>query len=151
MNVQLYTITPRLLSGDEALSRLPLPSLVLPFWDCRKSVPSQRIVRVEGEGNYSVFHFNDGTQLTVSLTLKRLESRLPANVFVRLHKKHIVNLLYLKGINAHRRQLTVDLTTGEQLDVSRRKSALFLTCVQSLQEELDTMTKGTHPTMLALA
>ncbi|QKZ15886.1 LytTR family transcriptional regulator [Spirosoma sp. KUDC1026] len=113
-----------------------MSDLVLPFWGYRKKMPMHQIVRLEGEGNYTVFHFADGTQLMVSLTLKKLESRLSPKVFVRPHKKNIINLLYLESINPDRQQLSVSLLNGDRVDVSRRKATAFMQHLRGFQKEL---------------
>jgi two-component system, LytTR family, response regulator len=121
--------------APEDLTRLfDLSDLTLPFWGYRKAMPMQNIVRLEGEGNYTLFHFADGTRLMVSLTLKKMESRLDPKVFARPHKKNIVNMLYLEGM--HRQQHTVDLANGDRIEVSRRKATHFFRQVEGFQQKL---------------
>ncbi|AUD03227.1 LytR/AlgR family response regulator transcription factor [Spirosoma pollinicola] len=124
----------------EKLARqLAMSDLTLPFWGCRKKMPMHRIVRLEGEGNYTLFHFADGSQLIVSLTLKKMESRLSSKVFVRPHKKNIINLLYLDGIHPDQQQLSVSLINGDRIEVSRRKASRFIKQVKGFQEDLLTL------------
>ena len=121
---------------EEIAGQFAMPDLTLPFWGCRKKMPMHRIVRLEGEGNYTVFHFADGSQLMVSLTLKKMESRLSPKVFVRPHKKSIINLLYLEGIHPDKQQLSVSLVNGDRVEVSRRKASRFIKQVKGFQQEL---------------
>ncbi len=121
---------------EQIASQFAMPDLLLPFWGYRKKMPMHQIVRLEGEGNYTVFHFADGSQLVVSLTLKKMESRLSPKVFVRSHKKNIVNLLYLEGIHPDRQQLSISLVNGDQVEVSRRKANGFMKQVKGFQQEL---------------
>lgn len=121
---------------EQIASQFAMPDLLLPFWGYRKKMPMHQIVRLEGEGNYTLFHFADGSQLVVSLTLKKMESRLSPKVFVRSHKKNIVNLLYLKGIHPDRQQLSISLVNGDQVEVSRRKASGFMKQVKGFQQEL---------------
>ncbi len=124
----------------EKLARqLAMSDLTLPFWGCRKKMPMHRIVRLEGEGNYTLFHFADGSQLIVSLTLKKMESRLSSKVFVRPHKKNIINLLYLDGIHPDQQQPSVSLINGDRIEVSRRKASRFIKQVKGFQEDLLTL------------
>ncbi|GAB3777863.1 hypothetical protein GCM10028818_25740 [Spirosoma horti] len=95
-----------------------------------------RIVRLEGEGNYTLFHFSDGSQLIVSLTLKKMESRLSPKVFARLHKKNIINLLYLDSVYPSQQQLSVSLINGDRVEVSRRKASRFIKHLKGFQQEL---------------
>lgn len=121
---------------EQIAGQFDMPDLTLPFWGCRKKMPMHSIVRLEGEGNYTVFHFADGSQLMVSLTLKKMESRLSPKVFVRPHKKSIINLLYLEGIHPDRQQLSVSLLNGDRIEVSRRKASRFIKQVKGFQQEL---------------
>lgn len=133
-------VTP--LSGvrRESIARaLAMPDMVLPFTSYRKKIPMHHIVRLEGEGNYTVIYFSDGTKLLISLTLKIMESRLLPGVFARSHKKNIVNLLYLSELHPDRQSLTVSLTNGDRVDVSRRKASHFMREVHGFQAQLEEM------------
>ena len=121
---------------EQIAGQFDMPDLTLPFWGSRKKMPMHRIVRLEGEGNYTVFHFADGSQLMVSLTLKKMESRLSPRVFVRPHKKSIINLLYLESIDPDRQQMSVNLVNGDRIEVSRRKASRFIKQVRGFQQEL---------------
>ncbi|MEZ0486773.1 LytR/AlgR family response regulator transcription factor [Fibrella aquatica] len=124
----------------DALTRLfHMSDVTLPFWGYRKAMPMHKIVRLEGEGNYTIFHFSDGTKLIVSLTLKKMASRLAPDVFARPHKKNIVNMLYLEESNPHRNQLTVQLTNGDRIDVSRRKASCFFRQLAGFQQRVQTL------------
>lgn len=130
---------------EQLADQFAMPDLLLPFWGHRKKMPMHQIVRLEGEGNYTLFHFADGTRLVVSLTLKKMESRLSPKVFARSHKKNIVNLLYLKGIHPDRQQLSISLVNGDRVEVSRRKASGFMKQVKGFQQEL-TALKNTPST-----
>lgn len=124
---------------EQLADQFAMPDLMLPFWGYRKRTPMHHIVRLEGEGNYTLFHFSDGSQLIVSLTLKTMESRLSPRVFARPHKKNIINLLYLEGIHPDRQQLSVSLVNGDRVEVSRRKASRFIKQVKGFQQELSTL------------
>lgn len=123
--------------APEDLPRLfSISELTLPFWGYRKAMPMHKIVRLEGEGNYTMFHFADGTRLMVSLTLKKMESRLAPGLFARPHKKNIVNLLYLEDQGLSRHQHTVQLANGDRVEVSRRKASTFFRQVEGFQQKV---------------
>jgi len=134
---------------EQIAGQFAMSDLVLPFWGYRKKMPMHQIVRLEGEGNYTIFHFADGTQLMVSLTLKKLEARLSPKVFVRPHKKNIINLLYLDSIHPDRQQLSVSLLNGDRVDVSRRKATAFMQQLRGFQRELVLL--ETQPDLFAAA
>lgn len=124
---------------EKLAGQFSMSDLTLPFWGCRKKMPMHRIVRLEGEGNYTIFHFSDGSQLIVSLTLKKMESRLSPKVFTRLHKKNIINLLYLDSVHPGQQQLSVSLINGDRVEVSRRKASRFIKHLKGFQQELSTL------------
>jgi two-component system LytT family response regulator len=124
---------------EQLADQFAMPDLTLPFWGGRRKMPMHRIVRLEGEGNYTLFHFADGSQLMVSLTLKKMETRLSPKLFVRLHKKNIINLLYLESIQPDRQQISAWLSNGDRVEVSRRKASRFIKLAKGFQQELLTL------------
>ncbi|HTF19306.1 MAG TPA: LytTR family DNA-binding domain-containing protein [Chryseolinea sp.] len=58
------------------------------------------ILFIEGLQNYVVIHTTKGRYTTL-LTLKNLEERLDANMFVRTHKSFIVSLNKIDGLEGH--------------------------------------------------
>ena len=136
---------------EQIADQFALPDLLLPFLGHRKKMPVHQIVRLEGEGNYTLFHFADGGHLMVSLTLKKLERRLSPKMFVRPHKKNIINLLYLDGIHNNFPQLSISLVNGDRMDVSRRKASLFIEQVKGFQQELKALKTAQPATVLMMA
>ena len=53
------------------------------------------IVQVVGEENYSRFIFKDGNSLLSSRTLKHFENQLVPFGFIRVHKSHLVNMVFV--------------------------------------------------------
>jgi DNA-binding LytR/AlgR family response regulator len=101
--------------------------LVLPFPKGRQAVSPASIVRLESDTNYTTFWFADGTCLCVAVTLKRLIPRLPAGLFFRVHRKHLVNRAFMHTLDVARLRLT--LTTGACVAVSRRRLAVAKTAL----------------------
>ena len=124
--------------GDlETVARqLALTDVVLPFIGHRRRISMHNIIRLEGDGNYTTFFFRDGTKLMVSLTLKKLESRLSPTVFARSHKKNIVNLLYLQEVCPDQQPFVMSLANGDRVDISRRKATAFMRHVSGFQETM---------------
>ena len=56
-----------------------------------------RIVYIESEGEYLRLHLNDGTNLITLFRLKNMESSLPPESFMRVHRSYIINLAYVAG------------------------------------------------------
>ena len=59
------------------------------------------IVYIESEGEYVRLHLADGSAITTLFRLKNMETALPADSFMRVHRSYIVNLRairsYIKG------------------------------------------------------
>ena len=57
------------------------------------------ILRVEAQSNYCKIHFADQHQtLVVSKVLMWVQERLPPDMFVRVHRSHLVNKNYVQEI-----------------------------------------------------
>ena len=70
-----------------------------------------RIVRVkvsdiryiEGMSEYLKIHLSNGQKpLVVLLSMKKMEERLPANSFMRIHRSYIINLKMIQEVNKNR-------------------------------------------------
>ena len=81
------------------------------------------IIRVQAMSNYCRIYFADNRHpLTVAKVLHWFEEHLPAEVFWRTHKTHIVNNNYIEKIHASNKSYLV-LNNGETIAVSRRRSS----------------------------
>jgi two-component system, LytTR family, response regulator LytT len=60
-------------------------------------LPHNDIVYACSRGKNSVLHTVTGT-VEVPMMLKDLEIKIPADLFVRIHKQHIVNLQYITEV-----------------------------------------------------
>jgi two-component system LytT family response regulator len=83
------------------------------------------IVRVEAKSNYCKIYFiNSFKTVVVSKVLHLVQENLPADMFVRVHRSHLVNRLYIKQFSGIHTRI-VELTNGEFVAVSRRKHAMI--------------------------
>ena len=55
------------------------------------------IVYLESEGEYVRMHLADGSTITTLFRLKNMETALPSEMFMRVHRSYIVNLRCIKG------------------------------------------------------
>ena len=93
------------------------------------------IVRLEAEDNYTHFILKPGNKITASKTIKAYEDTLLRLNFVRVHKKHIVNMNYMKTYIKGEGGYLV-LENGETIEVSRRKKASLMDSVRRLYGEI---------------
>ncbi len=93
------------------------------------------IVRLEAEDNYTHFILKTGSKITASKTIKAYEDTLLRLNFVRVHKKHIVNMNYMKTYIKGEGGYLI-LENGETIEVSRRKKATLMDSVRRLYGEI---------------
>jgi two-component system, LytTR family, response regulator len=77
------------------LSQPGNPRIGLPAGDRIEYTDVSKIVRCQGEGNYTHIWFSDGKHLLVAKTLVEFEDLLQEFGFVRVHKTPLVNLNYV--------------------------------------------------------
>lgn len=83
------------------------------------------ILRVEASSNYCKIHFiNQQKRLVVSKVLLWVQDRLPADMFIRVHRSHLVNRLHVQKVKGTSVKI-IQLTNGEFIPVSRRKQAML--------------------------
>ena len=82
------------------------------------------IIRLEGEGNYTKFYFRENRTLLTSKTLKEYEELLMKHGFIRTHKSHIVNKIYVVN---YRKEVLLTMTDGSRVKISRRKKEDVMT------------------------
>lgn len=81
------------------------------------------IIRMQAERNYTRFFFTDGKNFCSAKTLKDYEEMLPENIFVRVHRTHLVNRNFIKQYD---RDGLLILQDGSSVEVSRRKKEQVL-------------------------
>ncbi|MBL7755606.1 MAG: response regulator transcription factor [Chitinophagaceae bacterium] len=72
--------------------------LALPHGNKMVITNIQQIVRLEGLSNYSRIYTVEKTMHITARTLKEYEDKLPADMFMRIHKSHIINIHYADKI-----------------------------------------------------
>ncbi len=79
--------------------------------------PSE-ILRLEGEGNYTRFYLSNQQKIVSAKTMKEYEEMLLSHNFLRIHKSHLVNKLFVKQ---YLNNGTVLLNDKTLLPVSRQR------------------------------
>ena len=89
------------------------------------------IIRCESDNYYTRFYFSTGKTLLVSRTLKEFEELLKDHDFIRPHKSHLVNLIFIRG---YQRQEggQILMNDGSTIPVSRRKREQVLRIISHL-------------------
>ncbi|MGL4631458.1 MAG: LytR/AlgR family response regulator transcription factor [Leadbetterella sp.] len=85
------------------------------------SIEPTHILYLKGDLNYTNIVLCNGETLFSSTNLKKLEDRLLDYGFFRAHKSHIVNLRKIKTIEKVKKKVTLIMSDGLKLGLSRRK------------------------------
>lgn len=88
----------------------------------------QEIIRLEGEINYTWFHFSNRKPLLISKTLKEYEDILNDHGFLRIHKSHLINKVHVVNYSQNG---TLTLSDRSQVDISRRRKEIILDALRS--------------------
>lgn len=92
----------------------------------KKSIHLEEVVYLKSYDNYTKFHLNNGQIILASYTMKTFEKRLSGKGnFTRIHRGTLVNLKYLTGFEKTTFGNVACLSTGEKIDVSRRKMRIL--------------------------
>lgn len=81
------------------------------------------IIYCKGDGPYTFFYLNNGTQELVSKPLKYYEELLSAPHFLRTHQSYLVNRRYVAGVN---RSEYLVLKNKEEIPISLRRKNFVL-------------------------
>lgn len=106
----------------ELLAKGPLQRLFVRSGTAIVPVPVSAVLHFEADGDYVVAHTERGRHV-LALSLNRLEARLDAARFVRIHRTHLVNLDHVVAFRRHGKGgMTAELRGGAQLAVSRLRA-----------------------------
>ena len=86
------------------------------------------IIFVESVGEYVRLHLSNASAITTLFRLKNMESTLPAERFVRVHRSFIVNLEHITGYTKGR----VFLSGGEYVPIGENYKEAFAAITQRL-------------------
>ena len=114
--------TPALDRYREALSSGPISRIFVRSGRAILPIAVENVVWFEADGDYVAIHAGHARHL-VHLSLTRLEGRLDAERFVRIHRNTIVNLDRVRAFRSVARgHVVAELDDGTRLDVSRAKA-----------------------------
>jgi two-component system LytT family response regulator len=125
-----YDIFSQAYHNPNAFSKMSISAL-----DGTYFVNIRDIIRFEAEDNYTHIFLNNSERITASKTIKSYEDLLAPFNFYRVHKRHVINLNYMrKFVKCDGGYLIMD--DGIKIDVSRRRRPAFMEKMRQLQEGL---------------
>jgi two-component system LytT family response regulator len=83
----------------------------------------EQILYCEGTINYTWIYYIDNSKEFHSKTLKKLETDLVPRTFIRIHKKYLVNKLFISSFS--KVDLEIRLKNGIKLPVARRRHRIL--------------------------
>ncbi|HVU58897.1 MAG TPA: response regulator [Puia sp.] len=87
-------------------------------------VKLEEVMYCEAKRSYTVFHFTNNKSLLISKPLFDYD-RLLSNIFLRVHKSFLINMLHVKEYVRGEGGVIV-MSNGAEIEVSRRKKEQFL-------------------------
>lgn len=94
--------------------------ILLPVGSEFEFVQTQDIIRCESDDNYTLIFLNNNKKIIVSKTLKLMESKLPSNIFMRVHSSHLINSHYINKYHKSDGGY-FEMKNGETVPLSRSK------------------------------
>lgn len=116
-------------SGDTRDSKL---TLKIPFHQRMIFVKITDIIRVEADGAYTRIYLTDKRKYIVSYNIKVIEMQLDKNLFMRVHRSHIINLRKVSTPIGDGRQAR--MYDGTIINIARRIRTTFILHIQSIPE-----------------
>ena len=105
--------------AGETLSTRPLTRLFVRDRSAIRPIAVQEVDRFEARDDY-VAVFCRGQTFLLNISLQKLEERLPAEQFVRIHRSHIINLDRITAIHSHdAARMLVEMSDGARVVASR--------------------------------
>ncbi len=81
------------------------------------------ILRCEADRGYTQIHLDKQPLLLATKTLKDFEDILPPNIFVRVHRSHIININFMKRYDKNGYVIMED---GKSIEIPRRRREDFI-------------------------
>lgn len=120
---------------ESSPSFLKSQKIALPVSNGFEIFDTEDIIRFEADGCYTKVFLKSGKTLIISRTLKEFEDTVPKHKFFRIHKSHLINLIYIKEYSktdgSH-----VTLLDGSVIEISRRRLPEFITAARKNLNQL---------------
>ena len=84
-------------------------------------MPAADIIRIEAVSNYSRIYLSNGNTIVVAKVLHLLQDLLPETMFVRVHRSHLINKLFVQSVKGSNLKRLL-MNNGEYIGVSRSNS-----------------------------
>lgn len=99
--------------------------IALPTSDGLLFVKVVDIMRCESDSSYTNFVLTSGKKILVTRTMKEFEELLPADMFYRVHKSHLINMKHI-GQYVTRDGASIIMENGDCIPIARNRKDDFL-------------------------
>jgi two-component system LytT family response regulator len=115
-----------LLDNYETLANgTPKKKIILPIDNKFQVFDITKLIRCNGLGNYTEFHFTDRPKIVTTKSLRNYEDLLLENGFFKIHRSHIINIQFIASYSKGLKPILI-LTNGDSIEISRdRKESFF--------------------------
>ena len=90
-----------------------------------KTLDPDKILYIEADVNYTIFHLFNGQKHISAFTLKHHHSRIEIDSFLRLHRSFLLNPQHIKQIFKKDGNMTVRMINDTEIIVARRRRKTF--------------------------
>ncbi len=120
-------------NGEHYLREKPDANLTLkiPFHQRAVFVKMSDIIRVEADGAYTRIYLTGNRQYVISYNIKVIEEQLDKNLFMRVHRSHIINLCRVSSPIGE--AMYVTMSDGSKIEIARRIRANFISSMEGRQ------------------
>ncbi len=89
-----------------------------------ENLRSTHIIYLKADLDYTTYHLIDGRKNVSSFTLKKYEQKQELGAFFRVSKSCLINPVSIKNCQFQSKKASIELSNGENVQVSRRKIGL---------------------------
>lgn len=94
-------------------------------------VHAHQLVFLEASGSYCRVYLSDGKNFLITSHLALLEERLNKDIFLRIHRSHIINVFHIKRVIKND-GVFAELSNGMKAEVSRRNKTEFFNRIRTI-------------------
>jgi two-component system LytT family response regulator len=106
------------LSADGADYKIAISTIKGTFF-----YPIKKIIRLEGDGNYTRLFFEGDKPILASKTLKEFEDILVMHGFIRVHRSHLVNKHFVESVLFDG---FIEMSDKSRIEISRRRKEIVM-------------------------
>ncbi len=97
-------------------------------------VEANNLMALQADGAYTTAYFDNGERIVISKSIKLIEPILNPNLFIRVHRSYIINLMHIKRYD--REKHTVLLSNNSEIPISRRRYGAFVESLKNIEEKI---------------